>query len=220
MQTDLQKLFSQAYLLGGSPCSGKSSIAEKLSAVYGFQYYKVDDHDQQHLQRCQHDTQPVMYKYSRMGWDEIWSQPLEQLLADELTFARERFAFILEDLCQFNLEKPLLLEGTALLPELVELYPLKPQNAVFMVPTREFQIQHYKQRPWIAQILNGCQDPTQAFENWMERDALFGQEIIRQANASGFATIRVDGSIDIDRQFEQISARFGLRVYLKNINPY
>ena len=31
------------YYLGGSPCCGKSTIAEKLSKKYGFKYYKVDD---------------------------------------------------------------------------------------------------------------------------------------------------------------------------------
>jgi 2-phosphoglycerate kinase len=220
MKLHLQALFSQAYILGGSPCSGKSSIAEKLTALYGFHYYKVDDHDQEHLQRCQPDKQPVMFKYSRLSWNEIWSQPVLQLLADELTFARERFQFILEDLGRLGLEKPLLLEGAAILPELIEPYPLKHQNAVFMVPTPEFQIRHYKQRPWIAQILNGCQDPARAFENWMERDTLFGQEVIRQAKAHEFATISVDGTISLDEQFEQISARFGLRGYPKNTNPY
>jgi len=41
----LQKLFSQAYILGGSPGSGKSTIAEMLSAQYDLCYYKADDHD-------------------------------------------------------------------------------------------------------------------------------------------------------------------------------
>lgn len=31
------------YILGGSPCSGKSTIAGMLQKEYGFYYYKVDD---------------------------------------------------------------------------------------------------------------------------------------------------------------------------------
>lgn len=29
--------------IGGSPCSGKSTIAEQISEKYGAYYYKVDD---------------------------------------------------------------------------------------------------------------------------------------------------------------------------------
>lgn len=33
----------EAYYIGGSPCSGKSSIAELFAAKRGFMYYKLDD---------------------------------------------------------------------------------------------------------------------------------------------------------------------------------
>jgi len=73
----LQKLFSQAYILGGSPCSGKSTIAEMLSNQYGFHYYKADDQESEHMSRAQPDSQPIMFQYSKMKWDEIWSQSPE-----------------------------------------------------------------------------------------------------------------------------------------------
>jgi dephospho-CoA kinase len=65
-EAHLQALFSHAYILGGSPCSGKSTIAEMLSKRYQLPYYKVDDHDAAHFQRCQPEKQPVMFKYSKV----------------------------------------------------------------------------------------------------------------------------------------------------------
>ncbi len=32
------------YFIGGSPCSGKSTVARALSARYDLTYFKVDDH--------------------------------------------------------------------------------------------------------------------------------------------------------------------------------
>src|SRR6266496_6077454 len=136
MNSDLQQLFLHAYFLGGSPCSGKSTIAEMLAAKYGFQYYKADDHETNHMQRSTPDLQPIMFKYSRMSWDEIWSQTAEKLLHDEMEYYRERFPFILNDLNQLNLETPVILEGAAFLPELIQ-YPVKHENLVFMIPTIE-----------------------------------------------------------------------------------
>ena len=79
-----------------------------------------------------------------------------------------------------------------------------------MIPTIEFQLEHYGQRTWIQSILKDCRDPQQAFKNWMERDKLFGQEMIRQANTHGFRVILVDGSVDIQHQFENIRDQFKL----------
>jgi hypothetical protein len=80
-----------------------------------------------------------------------------------------------------------------------------------MVPTTEFQFHHYQQRPWIQGILKECHDPRQAFGNWMKRDELFGQEVIRQANLDGFPVSVVDGSLDVDMQFAVVENQFRLR---------
>jgi 2-phosphoglycerate kinase len=207
---NLQALFSRAYILGGSPCSGKSTIAEMLSTQYSFHYYKADDHDPEHLRSAQPDRQPTMFKYSKMSWDEIWSQSVEQLLADEITYYYERFPFILDDLNRLETEKSVILEGAAFLPELIQLFVMNSKNVIFMVPTREFQIQYYSQRPWAQSILNTCRDPKGAFENWMNRDVRFGEEIARQANHYHFQTIIVDGSVNIQNQFEHIRTLFNL----------
>jgi len=196
-----------------------------LSAQYGFHYYKADDHEYEHMQRSNPDLQPIMFRYSKMSWNEIWSQSAEKLLADEMMYYHERFPFIVDDLNQLKLEKPVILEGAAFLPELIAPFSVKPENIVFMIPTMEFQLQHYSQRPWIQSILNECHDPKQAFENWMGRDNLFGEEVQRQANNHGFQVVRVDGSVDIQTQFEAIQIQFGLKRFkfsvtiFQNIQP-
>lgn len=44
----------------------------------------------------------------------------------------------------------------------------------------------------------------------MNRDALFGQEVMRQATTFGYRVITVDGSIDIQMQFKAIQQQFRL----------
>lgn len=208
--TYLQQLFSHAYIIGGSPCSGKSTIAEMLAAEYGFVYYKADDHDPEHLQRAKPDQQPVMSRISKMSWEEIWSQPVEKQYADELEYYRERFPFILDDLARLNTEKTVLLEGAAFLPELICRWPVARETIIYLVPAPAFQRHHYSQRPWISSFLDNCHDPKQAFDNWMKRDELFAQEIACQAGALGYAVITVDGSLDIQSQYESVKASFHL----------
>lgn len=203
-------IFSRAYILGGSPCSGKSTVAEKLSNQFHLQYYKVDDHYQDHVKQCNPDQHPTMYKVSNMGWNEIWSRPVSILVSEEFEYSRELFKMIVQDLLQFDAEKPIIVEGAALLPEVIKEKNIDPKKVLYLVPTKEFQIHHYSQREFIHHILKDCLNPEQAFENWMMRDHLFGQEILHQAASLGFGTIVVDGQRAIDAQIEYVRNYFDI----------
>ena len=210
MRNKVQKLFSKAYVLGGSPCSGKSTIAERIASQFGLQYYKVDDHEKNHMARVHPEQHPIMYAYSKMGWNEIWMRSVKQQVQEEFDFYRERFEMIVEDLQGYAAQSKILLEGAAYLPELLFQSKFDAQRVVYMIPTKTFQVEHYSKRAWIQHILKECKDPKQAFENWMERDHLFGEEIIKQAQKYGFQVVKVDGSLDIDRQYTQIVKMLGL----------
>jgi hypothetical protein len=115
---------------------------------------------------------------------------------------------ILEDLQAFKKKNSLIMEGAAFLPSLVHTWGVKPHQVLFMVPTKGFQIEHYSKRPWIDQILKECANPKQAFENWMERDHLFGQEIINQAKRFNYPYVIVDGSLSEDALYTKVKDHF------------
>jgi len=117
---------------------------------------------------------------------------------------------IIQDLEHYDIEKPILLEGAAYLPELVSQCNADPKKVIYMVPTKEFQLHHYRQREWIHHILKECDDPKQAFTNWMMRDQQFGQEILRQAEVRNYETILVDGKKSVDEQYEKVRTYFRL----------
>ncbi len=211
----VQNIFSQAYIIGGSPCSGKSTIAKCLANDYNFEYYKVDDHEKEHSKRCQSDRHPVMFKYSKMNWDEIWMRPASYQAHEMIEYYQERFEMIIEDLQIYNLEKPILLEGAAFLPNLVKQFNVNSQKVLFMVPTKEFQLNHYSKRPWIKPILKECKNPEKAFENWMMRDYLFSQEILKNAKFENYHTISINGSENINTIYTKVKKYFDLEI---NVN--
>lgn len=151
-----------------------------------------------------------MCRYAKMSWNQIWMRPVAVQVTEEFEYYRERFEMILQDLSSDNPAQPLILEGVAFLPELVEQMGANPNRALYLVPTREFQIHHYRQRPWIQHILKECQDPGQAFDNWMQRDHLFGQEVLRQAQARNYKTLVVDGQLGIDALYQRVKTYFAL----------
>jgi len=190
--------FSTIYWIGGAPCSGKSTIAELLAFKYGFSLFKSDDHMVAYMQLASAQKQPVMSRLAGLSWNELWTRPVEVQVQDEFAFYHEEFDLLLDELALYPLGQPILAEGNAWLPELMARLSVKPGRVVYVIPTRAFQVATYSQRQFIKDILSQRADPQSAFENWMERDARFGELVSQQARQSGQPIILVDGRLSIE----------------------
>ncbi len=198
------------YWLGGSPCSGKSSIAGAIAARGGFSLFRSDDSMFAHMAAADARRQPAMARAQRLSWDERFMRPVEEQVADVLDFFREEFPLLLEQMAGYPPGKPILAEGAAWLPELLASMGASPARAAYLVPTREFQLAHYSRREFVGEILAQCTDPQAAFANWMERDARFGEIVASQASAWGAPVIRVDGSLGLEEVQRLVEKGWGL----------
>ncbi|PKO12462.1 MAG: hypothetical protein CVU39_24000 [Chloroflexi bacterium HGW-Chloroflexi-10] len=196
--------WSQVYWIGGSPCSGKSSVAEILCAQLGWYSYRADDFFGRHVQRSTAQFQPLTWRLSSLSPEEIWMAPVAEQVERELGIYREIFGFILEDIA--GLPKPVLVEGAACMPELVKAFIEQGSRAVWMIPTEAFQRRHYAMRPWAQGIVQDCSDPRRAYDNWMARDALFASEISRQTSVMGLPLKVVDGDQGIEENASWVKA--------------
>lgn len=206
----LQRIFAKSFVLGGSPCSGKSTIAARLSSRFGLQVYKVDDREQAHQAKIDPPRHPTMHAFTKMDWNEIWTRPVPVQVQEELDFYREKAEMILEDILGFDEGRPLILEGAAFLPELIHRWGIPKERGLYLIPSKGFQIHHYQQRPWISQILQSCDNPQGAFQNWMERDHQFGLEILEQLQVYPYQSIIVNGNLNLDQVCNIVEDYFGL----------
>ncbi len=210
MTDDLKRALSHVLWMGGSPCSGKSSIAEIISKRHDLQYYRCDDRFFTHQQLVNPVEHPAFHSLLGMSWNDIWMRPVETLIAHEFFVYEEEFGMIVADLQALPDDRPIVAEGAALIPSCVVPVLARPRQAVWVVPTRAFQLEHYRRRTWISDILGQCADPKQAFHNWMMRDAGFGQAVTEQAQAAGLRVLIVDGRRSIAQNAALIEAHFGL----------
>lgn len=202
---------AQIYYIGGSPCSGKSTIAEMLEKKYNLHYYKIDDYLQDYLEKGAKDNNPWLKKMNSVSMDEMWLKEPELLNEEELATYENMFEYILQEIKGLDSDgKDIITEGAALMPKLAHKIGIDKKHYVCIVPTKEFQIKHYSQRPWIQQILFNYSDKQKAFQNWMDRDAFFALSILEQAKKVGYESYIVDGSKDISDTFEFVEKVFGL----------
>jgi hypothetical protein len=188
---------AHVYWIGGSPCSGKSSIAEALADAYDLQLYKADDAYVRHAQVVTHERQPTFYRLVHFSPEELWMRPVEEQVADARQLYLEEFPMIVDDLLALPTSRPILAEGAALLPECVAPLLLEPHSAIWIVPTPEFQVEHYARRAWAQEVVRTCSSPQQAFQNWMQRDIWFATHVEQAARDLIMRTIVVDGTCSL-----------------------
>ena len=197
--------------IGGSPCSGKSSMARLLTEKYDLAVYNCDDHFYDHMAAATPENQPELSRLSKMGWDEIWMRPVAELVQSEVRVYGEEFPMILDDLRAMPRMRPILAEGAALMPELVQGIQPDPCRSMWVVPSEAFQREYYPKRgEWVQGILSQCSDPQTAFANWMARDAAFGEQAARTARAAGLYVLIVTGERSIAENAALAAVHFGL----------
>lgn len=200
----------EIYWIGGSPCSGKSTIAKLLTDKYDFTYYNCDEAYHNHLKRCRSELHPIMTKLKDLSLNDIFSRPVDQQVKEVIKFYHEEFEFILEDITSISLNKPILVEGAALLPENVSPLLHTKNHGAWLIPTAKFQVEQYSKRDWIQSILEECRTPKQSFENWMNRDIEFAHFINKDAQDRGLKIIVVDGSTTLEENLAIVEEHFKL----------
>ena len=208
--TEESSWLANLYMIGGSPCSGKTTITNQIAGAYGFSTYRCDDAYFEHAKELTAE-QPIFSRLIQCNSEEIWMRPVPQQIDEELEIYREEFPFIVRDFKKLAASGPVIAEGAALLPSLVATLGIPSHRAIWIVPTEEFQRHHYGQRDWRHDVVKDCSDPKHAWENWMSRDAGFACQVAREAHDHGFALITVDGSASIETNLDVVERHFELR---------
>lgn len=191
------------YYIGGSPCSGKSTIAEILSAKYNLHYFKVDDFLEKYMKLGASKGYEICKKQNSMNAEETWMRKPSLQCREEFIFYEEIFEFALEDLKKIK-GKNIITEGALYFPKLMKRFHIPKDRYISITPSKDFQISHYKKREWVSFVLKGCSDKKKAFTNWMDRDILFAQEVQRQCKEENYVSIINDGNIELDELVSRV----------------
>ncbi|MGK5683380.1 hypothetical protein [Actinoplanes sp. URMC 104] len=188
--------------IGGSPCSGKSTVAAAIAARWGASVYSCDDAFDRHVAQAG-AAGPTLRRVAGMSAGDRLRRPIAVQVGDVFGLYREEFPLIEADLA--GLPGPVVAEGAALLPELVAARGVPPERAVWLVPTERFQREHYARRRWAWSLLGEEQQPEVLFERWMCRDARFASVVAGQARERGYRVVVVDGSLGVGATIEAVA---------------
>lgn len=193
--------------IGGSPCSGKSTVAERISEEYGAHYFKVDDFLGELLKNAAEKGFSACKGISAMSPDEIWLREPQIQCDEEFLIYDEISEQIFGKLGGIDAE-PVVTEAAAYTPQIMAKRGIK--EYICIVPTPDFQVSRYREREWVKLVLEGCSDKQKAFDNWMKRDMLFAEQVRAECEKLGFPCIVNDGTRSRDEIFRIVKEMFKL----------
>lgn len=196
------------YLIGGSPCSGKSTISAKLAERYQLTSIKLDDLVEGFTQKARRDGAPISTLREKRTTDQIWLREPAAMAEEEWSFYEEVFSYLRQYLVE-NQDKPMIIEGAGLLPHLIKSLDMD-HSYLCMTPTADFQKEQYAKREWVPYVLQNSSNPQRAFDNWMNRDMLFAQRCRKEAERLSYPHLLTDGSRTIEEMTEQAAQILGL----------
>ena len=138
-------------------------------------------------------------------------QPIDSMVKDAIAGYREHFDLVVQDISARTQDTVLLVEGTSLLPRQVADILTTPNHAIWVIPTAEFQREHYAARAWAREIVEQCDNPEAAFHNWMQRDIRFAEWIEAEVNTLDLRLLKFDGSQTIAESAAAVADHFQLR---------
>ena len=195
----------EALFIGGSPCSGKSTVAEQITKKYAAHYFKIDDFLDNFIKNAAEKGYPSCKKNINMSPDEIWMREPFIQCEEEFLIYDEISELVFAHLAEIDADF-IVTEGAAYTPRVMKKYGMK--NYITIVPTPEFQILHYKEREWIPYVLEGCSNKEKAFDNWMKRDILFAKQVLAECKETKVPCIVNDGTRAEEEIFDTVKEQF------------
>lgn len=206
----LPKQLAHVVWLGGGSGSGKSTLARRLAREHNMQLYDTDGVMLDHASRSTGKDCPLLKSFMQMSMDERWVNRSPEVMLDTFHwFKGEGFDFIVNDLLRLPRERPVIVEGFRLLPELVKPLIQSLSQALWLLPTPEFRLQAFTARGTLWDIAGETSRPQLALDNLLTRDALFTERLKNDIAALGLSSIVVDGQIGenemLDLVFSQLN---------------
>lgn len=197
------------YWLGGSTCAGKTTVSNVLSEKYNLKVYHCDEYLGKHIEKSNAQDHPNLCRAKNINWDDILNMPVTEYLNWIIGLFKEEYDMILQDLNELYDDQPILVEGTGLLPEIID-SDIEFNNAIWLVARKDFYEKHQCNRKEFFERIMLCANPELALENYMSFDLAMGRHILNSAKNLGLKVIEVENENDYIKYIDDISTHFRL----------
>jgi uridine kinase len=175
------------FLIGGRPCSGKTTLASQLGKKFNINVNHLDFFAQECINNST-EQNTYLYRWKDSNLVELLQKNPVELFFDYVRTYEEMLPFLLKAI-EMSEEKVSILEGTILLPKFIdELRKNHDVKICFLVTDDAFVRERYYSRGYVQDMLNNP-NGNKAVENLLNRDSVFSGYIMDEIEKHAFPKI-------------------------------
>jgi len=198
----------QLFLIGGRPCSGKTTLSFQIGRKHNIHVEHLDVF----AQRCiNHSTEdyPNMYRWKVADLVELLQEESGKLFSDYLKIYEEMLPFLLKAI-DVSEEKASILEGSILLPKFVEVFKKSHDVKIcYLVTDDAFVRERYYGRDYVQNMLNKP-NGKKALNNLLLRDSLFSGYINDEIKKFALPKIVIHADNDVETNLKRLEVALGM----------
>lgn len=207
MRPVLKELLTHTLWIVGATDSGKSTVAQNLADRHGLFVYHYDKEDAAQVERLAKSL-PKVREFLEASLEERWVYPSPKSMFDLLLLEfPHRFPLVIESLLELPRDKPIIVEGFGLLPDLVQSILSSPYQAIWFIPTDKFKWESMVRRgkPSFATTLS---DPEKAKKNLLTRDTMPADFYCNEVPSIGLTLHEIDGTCSAEEIIDMVEEHF------------
>ncbi|MCM1989079.1 hypothetical protein [Oceanirhabdus seepicola] len=198
----------ELYLLGGRPCSGKTTLSYYLGQKHKIEVRYLDVFAQKCINESTIDT-PNIYRWKDKDLVDVLQKKPDILFNEYLGFYEEMFPMLFDELDSIK-EKKVILEGSIFLPKFIDTLKEKYDvNICYLVTDDDFVKEKYIKRDYVQDMLTKPNGEI-AVTNLLERDSIFANYIANEIEKYSLPRIHIKSGNDIEKELSALEKILGL----------
>ncbi len=202
---------NNVFYIGGSPCSFKTAIADRLSEEFDIKAYNSDNHIERYLEVGAKKRNKTLRKMRKVSVLDQWFDELGLQVNNEIELYKFAGKIIKGDIKRFYRNKNVVVEGCPLIPEFINKNAIEENRYIVFVAAKSFQRSVFEKREYIDRYLNLTKDKELAFENWLSRDEMIAAYYKEECEKYGYKFIEISSKTSFDKVYDEVVKHFGLK---------
>ena len=196
------------FLIGGRPCSGKTTLSFKLGRKHDIDVVSLDVFAQEFINQSTEDY-PYMYKWKDSNLIEMLQKEPKEQYGDYIKTYEEMLPFLLKAI-DVSEKKESILEGSILLPKFVEVFKKSHDVKIcYLLTDDAFARERYFSRDYVQNMLNKP-NGKKALNNLLLRDSLFSGYINDEIKKFALPKIVIHADDDVETNLKRLEVALGM----------
>lgn len=208
----IKEKLNKVYWINGGPCSGKTTMTNKLVEEYGFN--NITEDIVKYRKYTNKEKNPNMqYPNPNLDWDKWFNRPIDNYVNWLHGLGKEFLQFLIVDLLACRSDKLIVVDLGVLAKEIFDIIPKERMICFYTSPKEVERLYFFRKdhKMILDRIEADTINPKATIKHASKSMAKFGEDIVEVCKNHGVKTVERTNDLTIEKQFDILKTHFKLK---------